>query len=283
MHSERIKKEINQLIASIEGVVSVYFKNTADKYIFKYNENELFNAASLMKIIVGLELLLRIEKGEIAEDSNIEIKNSFKSKSNKSQFKLLVECDSEKELYDRIGTEVCVIELLELMITKSSNLATNNLFALIDNGNSISQLLTSLKMRNTQIVRGVEDQKAFDAGIINYTTAEDVFKLFEFINEGVSTGNKYILTLNEILKRQEHNSIIPQLLPVRLRIAHKTGTIKSIIHDAGIISSDDGINYILVILSKNLVDVKKAIPVFTKISALFYKFVIENRVNHILK
>jgi len=67
-------------------------------------------------------------------------------------------------------------------------------------------------------------------------------------------------------------------LPKELDIAHKTGSIKSVLHDAGIISSDNGLNYILVILSKNLVDKEKSASLFATISESIYSFsVVSNK------
>ncbi len=169
-------------------------------------------------------------------------------------------------------------KLLELMITKSSNLATNNLFELIENKSSIADLLTELEMTDTKILRGVEDQKAYDAGMINTTTATDLVKLFQYIHYGVSSGNKAITMLYEIMKRQEHNSIIPALLPKNLRIAHKTGTLKSTIHDAALVSSDTGKNYILILLSKNLRDKVMATTAFAQLSEVFYNLASENSI-----
>lgn len=277
MNSESAINEIIQLITSIQGDVSVCFKNIRTNELFLYNQYERFNTASLMKVIVGLELILRIEKGDFTQDDKIEIINSFTSKFDNSKFKLCIENDSEKELYTKIGSRIRIIELLELMIAKSSNLATNNLFNLVDKDNALAQLISNLQLYDTQILRGVEDQKAFDAGIINYTNAMDVLKLFEFINEGILLENKSLILLYEILKRQEHNSIIPKMLPKELEIAHKTGTIKSVIHDAGIIKTINGINYILVILSKNLVDMEKSISNFTMISQKIYYLVKDNK------
>lgn len=279
MESEKLINKLKQLLASVQGIVSIYFEDVNTHFRFKQNEFEQYNTASLMKVFIGLEMLMRIEKRDFDLNFQLEIKNSFHSKYDNSNFELLIANDSEKELYNKIGNKVGIMELMELMITKSSNLATNNLFSMLERGNSIQHLLSSLKMSDTQIIRCVEDQKAFDAGIINYTNAADIYKLFKFINDGVFSGNTYITTLYEILKRQEHNSIIPHLLPKDLCIAHKTGSIKCVLHDAGIISSDNGLNYILVILSKNLVDKEKAISSFAKISQIIYQFVIKNKIN----
>jgi len=273
MNNGGFAAELNILLESIQGDVSICFKNLNSNETTNFNENEQYNTASLMKVVVALEFLLSVERKEISENCLIELKNSFASKVDNSYFELSKENDSEKELYSKIGTGIPVMELLELMITRSSNLATNNVFNLI-NKDSLSQLLNNLGMHNTQIVRGVEDQKSYDAGIINFTTAADILKLFEFIHKEVSAGNKYVNKLYEILTRQEDKKIIPKLLPKNLYIAHKTGSIKSVRHNAALISDGKNVNYILVILTKNLVDIEKSIYQLAKISELFYKSVI---------
>lgn len=274
MKTQHLSVELTELVESVQGDVSICFKNLNSNETFNYNENRQFNTASLMKVVVALEFLLGVERKEIPENCLIKLKNSFVSKLDNSYFELSKENDSEKELYSKIGTSIPAMELLELMITRSSNLATNNIFDLINKNNSLSQLLNRLEMHNTQIIRGVEDQKSYDAGIINFTTASDFLKLFEFINNRIFSGNKYVNVLYEILKKQEDNKIIPQFLPNNLHIAHKTGSIKSVRHDAGLISNGKDINYILVILTKNLADTEKSIYQLAKISELFYKSVI---------
>ena len=270
MAFENIQEEITNLLKLVEGDVSVFFYDFNSNRQYMLNENEPFNTASLMKVVVGLQLVQLFETGKLEETATIELKNSFASKQDKSLFHLSETIDGDKSLYSKIGLQVSVLDLLELMITKSSNLATNNLFELIENNCSIANLLAELEMTDTKIVRGVEDQKAYDAGLINTTTSADLVKLYEFIYDGVITGNKSITLLYEIMKRQEHNSIIPALLPKNLHIAHKTGTLKSTIHDAALISSNTGKNYMLILLSKNLRDKALATTTFAKISETLY-------------
>ncbi len=270
MSIEQIKAEITQLLQSVQGDVSVCFKDCVSNDQFLFNELESYNTASLMKVVVGLVLLSCIENGELDENLKIELRNTFASKFDGSAFESDIEIDGEKQLYSKIGSTVSIMELLELMIVRSSNLATNNLFTLIDKRNLLSELLNKTGMTNTRIVRGVEDQKAFDAGIINQTNASDMLKLFEYINQGVIAGNKSATLMHGILTRQEHNSIIPLYLPENILIAHKTGTIRGVLHDAALISSGTDLCYILVIMSKNLTDVRKSSVDFAKVSKLFY-------------
>lgn len=268
--SEQITIEINRILKPIQGVFSIYFRDINTGYEFKLNENEPYNTASLMKVVVGLQLVRLIETRQLKKNSTIELKNTFASKYDNSLFQLSETMDAEKSLYSKTGVQVSVLELLELMITESSNLATNNLFQLIENYGSISDLLTELEMTDTHILRGVEDQKAYDAGMINTTTATDMVKLYLHISQLVSAGNVAATMLFEAMKRQKHNSIIPFLLPEKLHIAHKTGTLQSSIHDAALVSSDTGKNYLLVLLSKDLEDRPMATLALANVSNVFY-------------
>lgn len=269
---EQLEREIKYLLEPVSGVVSVFYKDLNTGNEFRLNENEVFNTASLMKVIIGLQLVRLFESGEIDENSTLKLKNSFASKHDNSLYQLSEIIDSEKSLYSKIGSEVRVLELLELMITQSSNLATNNLFELIERKSNIAVLLEELGMIDTRIVRGVEDQKAYDARIINTTTAGDMIKILEQIYAGVLQKNAYLTQLYNFLLKQEHNSIIPARLPENLLIAHKTGNLNKSLHDAAIITSTNGIRFLLVILSKNLENKENAIGVFSKIAELIYDF-----------
>ncbi len=276
MNFEVLHIKINQLLKPVEGDVSLFFKDLITNVTFKINENVLFNTASLMKVFVGLQYLQLIEKGKINVSVPVKLKNSFRSKFDNSLFELSPEIDSDPDLYNKIGSEINAMELIERMITRSSNLSTNNLFELIEKQSNIDDLLKETGVSNTRIIRGVEDQKAFDAGITNVTTAADMVKVLEYIHAGVLNNDIYITQLYNFLLKQQHNSIIPLHLPKNLLIAHKTGNLSASIHDAAIISSPEGVGYILVILSKNLHNKEKATAVFAKVSEVLYSFLLDN-------
>ncbi len=273
MNSEALNKNIKDLLKTAEGDVSLYFRDLNTDFCLKINENEIYNTASLMKIFVGLQYLRLIENGKIDVNIPVKIKNSFRSKFDNSLFELSPDIDSDPDLYNIIGSEIYALELIERMITRSSNLATNNLIELIEKKSTFENLLKEIGVSNTQIIRGVEDQKAFDAGIANFTTAADIAKVLEYIYTGVLKNDIYITQLFKFLQEQKHNSIIPLHLPKNLLIAHKTGNLSSSIHDAAIITSTTGLKYILVILSKNLKNKENAIAIFAGISKLFYTFI----------
>jgi beta-lactamase class A len=125
-----------------------------------------------------------------------------------------------------------------------------------------------------QILRGVEDQKAYDKGLNNTTTAYDLMLIFEKIATGKAVNKKASEAMIQILLDQQFNDIIPAQLPKEVKVAHKTGFITGIHHDSGIVFLPNGRKYILVLLSKNLADEKEAIKTMANVSRLIYNYMI---------
>ncbi len=143
------------------------------------------------------------------------------------------------------------------MIINSSNLATNVLIEKVG-AKSVTQSMRELGANDIEILRGVEDNKAFEAGLNNKVTAYDLMLVYESI-----VDNKEMI---DILLQQEFNKIIPAKLPKDVKVAHKPGWITGVEHDAGIVILPDGRKYVLVILSENV-----AIEDLTTASLLIYQ------------
>lgn len=79
-----------------------------------------------------------------------------------------------------------------------------------------------------------------------------------------------------ILKDQQHNEVIPMHLPKEVEVAHKTGSITGVHHDAGIVYLPDGRAYVLVLLSKNLKDFDQGTAQLSRISKTVYDYVISH-------
>ena len=135
------------------------------------------------------------------------------------------------------------------MITKSSNLATNLLVDIVGIG-TIQQALDELDVDGIRILRGVEDQAAFEAGLNNEVTANGLLKLLRLIAEGKAYSQRACEEMLNILLEQQYRSGIPAGLPKAARVAHKTGNISTVHHDAGIVYLDERKPYVLVILTQ---------------------------------
>jgi beta-lactamase class A len=148
------------------------------------------------------------------------------------------------------------------MIINSSNLATNILIEKVGAKN-VTQSMRDLGAKDIQVLRGVEDDKAFRAGLNNEVTAYDLMLIFASIVE----EKKMI----DILLQQEFNDIIPAKLPKDVKVAHKTGWITGLHHDSGIVMLPDGKKYVLVILSDSLEDEKAAVDKMATVSQMIYQ------------
>ena len=76
-----------------------------------------------------------------------------------------------------------------------------------------------------------------------------------------------------ILGRQEFNDEIPAGLPSGTRVAHKTGQITGVLHDAALVYLPDRSPYVLVVLTRNIPDARSARTLIADLSRLVYEHV----------
>ena len=139
----------------------------------------------------------------------------------------------------------------------------------------VTQTMRELGAKDIQVLRGVEDGKAFAKGLNNTTTAYDLLLLFEKMAKGKIISAHASEAMINILLDQRFNEIIPAGLPPGVKIAHKTGSITGVFHDSGIIFLPSGKKYLLVLLSKNVEDEKSAIKAMAAVSAMIYNYVLK--------
>jgi beta-lactamase class A len=233
------------------------------------NADTSFHAASTMKVPVMIELFRRASAGAFAMNQPLLIVNQFSSIVDGSPYSLDPGSDSDSSLYRRIGQRVRVDSLLRLMITRSSNLATNTLIELVG-ANAVTRTMRSLGAQRIEVLRGVEDGKAFDRGMNNTTTARDLAIILRAIEEGRAAPAAATQEMRDILLAQEFNEKIPAGLPPGMRVAHKTGEITAHSHDAAIIYPPGRHPYVLVVLTRGIPDGAKASKLIADISSIVY-------------
>src|SRR3954452_10798362 len=147
-----------------------------------YNAEHYFHAASTMKMAVPLGVFREVDRGELALDAPVHVRNRFTSIVNQEPFMLDLGRDADPDVYGHLGKTMSVRDLAYWMITKSSNLATNLLVDIVGIG-TIQQTLDELDIDGVRILRGVEDQAAFEAGLSNEVTANGLLKLLRLVAE----------------------------------------------------------------------------------------------------
>jgi beta-lactamase class A len=260
--------KIQERIQKSGADVGVAFRTLDGKSEWFFHADDAFHAASTMKVPVLIELFHQVREGKLKLDDPLLIKNEFHSLVDGSIYTLDAADDSEAELYKAAGQTRTLRQLSELMITVSSNFATNLLIEKLGVDN-IRATVHSLHADGMNVLRGVEDGKAFEKGMNNTTTARGLLVLLEAIAEGKAVDPESSREMIEILERQKFNEGIPAGLPPGTRVAHKTGEITKIHHDAAIVFAPRP--FVLVILVRGIAETKVSAALMADITRELYQ------------
>jgi beta-lactamase class A len=258
--------DVDQILRRHPGkTIAVAYVDLRDGTTLLRNEHEVFHAASTMKVPVMLGIFEAVSRGALRLDQPVRVRNEFASIFDGSPYKLDPKDDSDNEVYGVVGREVPLEYLVRHMIVRSSNLATNNVIELIG-AKQVMALMQRIGANDIRVLRGVEDQKAFDAGMNNTTTAYDLMLIFRALGERKIISGDASQKMVDILAAQEFNRGIPAGLPHGTRVAHKTGDITKVAHDAGLVFAPDGSSYVLVVLTRGFARLRDAEKVIAQIS-----------------
>lgn len=268
--SQQLRSEITALFKATKGNFALAFQDLSDENNrLLINEKEEFHAASTMKTPVMIELFKQAEERKFSLNDSLLVKNEFRSIVDGSIFRLDIGRDDGEHIYEQIGEKRSIRDLLVDMIIYSSNLATNILIEKVGAEN-VSKTMQGFGARDIKVLRGVEDMKAYEAGMNNTTTAFDLMLIFEKLGRGEAVNPKASKEMLAILMQQTHRDIIPARLPTNVVVANKTGFITGVHHDSGIVYLPDGRSYVLVLLSKNMIDAEAGTKMLAEVSLLIY-------------
>jgi len=242
-----------------EGEVFVAFTclDPESPWSYAHRGDEVVHAASTMKVPVLVALHRAAHIGQLSLDDTLVVQAEFESIVDGSSYTLSPDDDSDPALYAEIGAPLPLHELARRMIVRSSNLATNLLVARLGAAN-IQRSIEELGATHMRVLRGVEDDKAFAAGLSNTATANDLARLMATIAGGQAVSADHSRQMLAILEAQEFNELIPAGLPPGTRVAHKTGSITGIMHDAAIVFPSRRAPYVLVVLTRGFEDPARA-------------------------
>lgn len=268
---QQLIEQIREMFSLTPGeyALAALYVPTGDTLLI--NEKEMFHAASTMKTPVMIEIFRQVAEGKIKLEDTLLVRNDFYSIVDGSSYQLTPADDSDDEVYEKIGTGQSIRYLLFHMITRSSNLATNLLMT-IARGEQVTATMRTLGAPSIQVMRGVEDSKAYRQGLNNVTSAYDLMKIFEQIAKGKAVNKQASRAMVDILLQQYYRDLIPAKLPSGTRVAHKTGWITGVHHDSGIIFLPGGEPVILVLLSKKATDEPAAKELLASVALLVFDF-----------
>jgi len=239
---------LDSVISESGAEVGLYYRSLASRGDSITIEPELrMHAASTMKVPVMMQLFLDDQNGVRSLDSTMPVTSTFRSIVDGSAYELPPESDSDTTFYDQVGNDATIRSMVDRMITWSSNLATNILIEAADPAR-IADMLHEVGADSMSVLRGVEDLKAFEAGMSNTTTARGLGAVMVAVAESEIFTDESRSEMLDVLSRQHFTGGIPAGIPPGVQVANKTGWITGINHDAALVFPAEGAPYVLVVM-----------------------------------
>jgi beta-lactamase class A len=265
-HLEKLRTE------SGSAAIGVQVHDYETDRTFAHAGDRWFHAASTMKVAVLLGLFHAAGAGRLRLEDRLHVRNRFRSIADQSIYRVHRDRDADSAVHRRVGRSLKLLELAEPMITHSSNLATNLLLEFLT-PQSIQSMLAEARVEGVNVVRGVEDNVAFERGLNNTVTPRGLVQLFRLLRENQLFPEAARRQMLDILFAQEFNSMIPSLLPSAAQVAHKTGEISTCTHDAGFVLLPGRRPYAVAILTEHPPGIDEPQKTVAKASRLVYEFI----------
>lgn len=223
-------------IASQTPRISFALADSTGRVVAQRDPDQVYYAASTVKLAVLLAALRRVGDGEVALEDTCEAARTFVGVDG-GEFTLADDhVDSD---FSPVGTALPLAETLDAMVSRSSNEATNMVMQLVSAG-QIEVVLTDCGAARTRIQRMIGDPAALASGLTNETTAYDLVALMRCATTG-NLGSAAAPLPEELtqfaIRALECQTIAPigAALPRGVRWGSKSGEIDGIRHDVAFI------------------------------------------------
>lgn len=220
MNNNELINTLDDEIQKAKAKISLFIKNlNTNQILYSYEPEKKIISASIIKLPIMLATLELVQKGNLFFSNRIRIKKE--------------DILEDTEVFEYDEREYTLEELLIWMIINSDNTAANCLIDLIKM-EQINAYCKKLSLKNTELNRKMLDYDALKLGYNNFTSANDMELIYR------SLYNKSILTeslcdfATSILKRQRNKQYSLRYIFDDITVAHKTGDLDYLRHDAGI-------------------------------------------------
>jgi len=228
-------------------------------------------AASTMKLPLLVAAYLAHESGRLDLDSEVTVRNEFRSAYDGSTFSLHQHDDQDDETWARLGTTVTLRALARHATVRSGNLATDLLLESIGTDAVAAVLRAAGCSERTSLPRGIGDVAARQAGLENLVTAADLARVLGAVAIGRLGSPETCADIERVLAAQEHRDQIPAGLPPGTYVANKTGWVDGVAHDVALVRPTRHPAYLLAVCSTADVDEQVLYAVSASVSAAVWE------------
>ena len=273
----RLAANAEQVAATLEsGAVGVSVYDYVSGFSWSHAGDRWFHAASTIKLAILIALFDGVERGRFSLEGRVHVRNRFLSAADGLPFRVDATRDADAEVHASIGRTMRVAELARHMIVTSSNLATNLLLDLITLDEARAAL-TRRGIAGIDVRRAVEDERAYEAGCSNLATPNGLVAALRAIHDGRDFSESSVRQMIDTLCDQAFTGGILPGLPESIRgaarVAHKTGDISIVSHDAGLVYLPGRPPYAVALLAESQGDAASRTVALTALSTAVFEAV----------
>lgn len=221
-----ITPEVDRMAKELGGTVSVAVRDIRNAFDFSYCEDARVYSASVIKVPVLVEAVRWLAEGKVALDTMFTLDDNNRTPGS----------GVLRSMHG--GMPLTYNDLLVLMIITSDNLATNMLIDFLS-PEGITATMRGFGYTHTDVQRRIFDYDAMERGLYNWIAAGEIADLCKRIYTKQAIGGEWDELALGILQRTLDKERLRLLLPDDIRIANKPGEQENVMHDSGIIWTDD--------------------------------------------
>lgn len=256
---EVLTSELQNAAQRFPGQMAIYIRDLQTNKEFSFNPDKLFPSASLIKVPIMACVFKKIKEDSLTLLTPIKLKKEYRTGG------------SGTLKWHANGSKFAVGELLYRMITESDNIALKMLVGALGK-NYIQEAFRDFGLTATNFYEEGLSLSGQPVANENFTTAREMGNLLEKIYRGDLIEAQSSSLMLEFLKEQKHMDRLGRTLPTGWMLANKTGLLRRACHDAGIVFTPTGKNYVLVVLTWKAPNYKFAKHSIAKIGRVTYRY-----------
>lgn len=223
--SQSWKDEVLQIVKKIDGMTSLYISDLEGQEVLTLDEDTIYPAASVIKLPLMVTLYYLHANGELDLDQRITY--------SEKELELVGTEGSGILQYMKPGLNPTVKDLIYLSIIVSDNVATNMLMDVVGIERA-NQIISSLGYGSIKFTTKIGNYEAMADGKDNLISAREIARVLISLAKGELVSAQASREMVEILTHQQFKRL-GMKLPSEVDVASKTGLLRGIRHDAGII------------------------------------------------
>ncbi len=232
---------------------SIYVWEYENKSYVNINADEIFPAASIIKLPILIEMFREIEQGKFKLSDTMTLEDYYRASG------------SGRLQYSQGGIAHSMDYLARVMIENSDNSSTNMIMSKMGGMPEMNRAMHRWGLTTTHINNWLPDLKG-----TNVTTAKELAKMFYNIDSTSIISNQSKKIIADYLGHVKNNRLLQAGIPKNALLLHKTGDIGFMLGDAGIVKTANGKKYIVVIMVKRPYNSYKGKEFIVKASKIIY-------------